>query len=59
MKLSRWIVLWSQVKKQKTPEVNEIKAAINKLKEECELERAFQEKNRENVFCADLQSTEK
>lgn len=44
---------------QKNPEVNEIKAAINKLKEEGERERAFEENNRENVFCAHLESTEK
>ena len=45
--------------KQKNPEVNEIKAAVNKLKEECKLERAFEENKRENIFCAHLESTEK
>lgn len=36
-----------------------MKAAINKQKEKCELERAFEQKNPENVFCAHLESTEK
>lgn len=60
MKLSRWIALWSQVKKNKnTTEVNEIKVVINKLREEHELERASDITSRGNTFCAHLRSPEK
>lgn len=60
MKLSRWIALWSQVKKKKnTTEVNEIKVVINKLREEHELERASDITSRGNTFCAHLRSPEK
>lgn len=62
MKLSRWIALWSQVKKKNkknTTEVNEIKVVINKLREEHELERASDITSRGNTFCAHLRSPEK
>lgn len=44
---------------EKNPEVDEIKAAINKLEEEGQLERAFEKNNREDIFCTRLESTEK
>lgn len=49
----------SQTPPKKPPGVNEIKAAINMLKEERELGRVSEENNRENVFCAHLERTEK